>query len=76
MLFVDEIVLIDETRSGVNDRMKVWRHALGSKDFRLSKTKTEYIKCKFNDMTPEARVMVSMHKSYGQGEVSSILGYI
>lgn len=35
MLFADDIVLIDETRSGVNDRPEVWRHALESKCFML-----------------------------------------
>ncbi|XP_070002433.1 secreted RxLR effector protein 78-like [Nicotiana sylvestris] len=28
MLFTDDIVLIDETRSGINERLEVWRHAL------------------------------------------------
>jgi hypothetical protein len=48
MLFADDIVLIDETRDGVNDRLEVWRQTLESKGFRLSRTKTEYLECKFS----------------------------
>ncbi|XP_070022655.1 secreted RxLR effector protein 78-like [Nicotiana sylvestris] len=47
MLFADDIVLIDETRSGINERLEVWRQALGSKGFKLSRTKMEYLECKF-----------------------------
>ncbi|XP_060184561.1 uncharacterized protein LOC132614183 [Lycium barbarum] len=50
MLFVVDIVLIDETLSGVNARLEVWRQTLESKGFRLSMTKTEYLGCKFTDI--------------------------
>ncbi|XP_070040439.1 secreted RxLR effector protein 78-like [Nicotiana tomentosiformis] len=43
MLFADDIVLIDETCSGVNARLEVWRQTLESKGFKLSRTKTEYL---------------------------------
>ena len=48
MLFVDDIVLIDETKSGVNAKLDVWREVLESKGFKISRTKTEYIKCNFS----------------------------
>jgi len=48
MLFADDIVLIDETRSGLNQRLEKWRHSLESKGFRLSRSKTEYLRCGFN----------------------------
>ncbi|KAM3223006.1 hypothetical protein P3L10_022276 [Capsicum annuum] len=48
MLFADDVVLIDETRGGVNDKLEVWRQTLESKGFRLSRSKTEYLECKFN----------------------------
>ena len=48
MLFADDIVLIDETRTKVNDRLEAWRHGLESKGFKLSRTKTEYLECKFS----------------------------
>ncbi len=43
MLFVDDIVLIDESRQGVNDKLEVWRQTLESKGFRLSRNKMEYL---------------------------------
>ncbi|XP_070046795.1 uncharacterized protein [Nicotiana tomentosiformis] len=53
MLFVDVIVLIDETRCGVNERLEVWRKTLESKGFMLSRTKIEYLECKFSGTTQE-----------------------
>nr|XP_016469921.1 PREDICTED: uncharacterized protein LOC107792243 [Nicotiana tabacum] len=54
LLFADDIVLIDETQGGVNERLEVWRHTLESKGFKLSRTKTEYLECKFSGVTQEA----------------------
>ena len=48
MLFADDIVLIDETRSGMNEKLEKWRYSLESRDFRLSRFKTEYLRCGFN----------------------------
>ena len=48
LLFADDVVLIDEMRKGVNDKLKVWRQTLESKGFRLSRSKTEYLECKFS----------------------------
>jgi len=48
MLFVDDIVLIDETRDRVNAKLELWRQTLESRGFKLSKIKTEYMKCKFS----------------------------
>ncbi|XP_070024980.1 uncharacterized protein [Nicotiana sylvestris] len=48
MLSADDIVLIDEMRGGVNERLEVWRQTLKSKGFKLSRTKTEYLECKFS----------------------------
>ncbi|XP_060183178.1 uncharacterized protein LOC132613148 [Lycium barbarum] len=56
----DDIVLIDKTRSGFNDRLEVWRMTLESKGFRLSRTKTEYTECKFSDVTQETDVEVKI----------------
>ncbi|KAG5606376.1 hypothetical protein H5410_027868 [Solanum commersonii] len=53
-------VLIDETRDRVNARLEVWRQALESKGFRLSRTKTEYLRCKFSDMLDEVDVEVRL----------------
>ena len=41
-------VLIDESREGVNTKLERWRDTLESKDFRLSRAKTEYLYCRFS----------------------------
>lgn len=46
---VDDIVLMDKTWEGVNARLEVWREALKTKGFKLGKSKTEYVECKFRD---------------------------
>ncbi|KAJ7946136.1 Retrovirus-related Pol polyprotein LINE-1 [Quillaja saponaria] len=48
MLFADDIVLVDETREGLNSKLGMWRNALESKGLRLSRTKTEYMECNFS----------------------------
>ncbi|XP_016566625.1 uncharacterized protein LOC107864706 [Capsicum annuum] len=60
MLFTDDVVLINETRGRVNDKLEVWRQTLESKGFRLSKTKTEYLKCKFTNLPHEDSVVVEL----------------
>ena len=48
MLFADDIVLVDETREGVNTKLELWRNNLESKGFKLSRKKTKYMECKFS----------------------------
>ncbi|KAM1714241.1 hypothetical protein ACFX12_024872 [Malus domestica] len=48
MNYRDDIVLIDETREGVNAKLNLWREVLESKGLRLSRSKTEYMECKFS----------------------------
>ena len=36
-----------ETRVVVNRKLELWRHTLESKVFRLSRTKTKYMRCEF-----------------------------
>ena len=48
MLFADDVVLIDDSRAGVNRKLELWRRTLESKGFRLSRTKTEYMRCSFS----------------------------
>ncbi|KAF3647074.1 putative ATP synthase subunit O, mitochondrial-like [Capsicum annuum] len=61
-ILVDEElrVLIIETRVCVNDKLEVWRQTLKSKGFRLSRSKTEYLECKFNDVRLENEVVVKL----------------
>ncbi|KAK9157750.1 hypothetical protein Scep_004324 [Stephania cephalantha] len=49
MLFADDIVLVDETKDGVNKKLELWRNTLESKGFKLSRTKTEYMHCEFRN---------------------------
>ncbi|GMP98111.1 hypothetical protein CsSME_00046122 [Camellia sinensis var. sinensis] len=53
MLFANDIVLVDETREGVNTKLEIWRKVIKSKGFRISRTKTEYMKCKFSNSNNE-----------------------
>jgi Reverse transcriptase (RNA-dependent DNA polymerase) len=48
MLFANDVVLIDDSRIRVNQKLELWRQTLESKGFRLSRTKTEYMRCQFS----------------------------
>jgi Reverse transcriptase (RNA-dependent DNA polymerase) len=45
MLFADDMMLIDESRIRVDQKLELWRQTLESKYFRLSRTKIEYMRC-------------------------------
>jgi hypothetical protein len=53
MLFVDDVVLVDESQVEVNRKLELWRQTLESKGFRVSRTKTEYMRCNFGNATHE-----------------------
>jgi hypothetical protein len=59
MLFADDVVLVDETMAGVNGKFELWKDALESKGFRISRTKTEYMMCNFS-MTGHEDGVVSL----------------
>ncbi|ONM53611.1 Retrovirus-related Pol polyprotein LINE-1 [Zea mays] len=50
MFFADDVVLIEKSRSGVSQKLELWRQTLEAKGFRLSRSKTEYMKCDFSAM--------------------------
>jgi hypothetical protein len=56
----DDVVLVDDSRSGVNRKLEHWRETLESKVFRLSRTKTEYMRCGFSTTTHEEEEVVSL----------------
>jgi hypothetical protein len=63
-LFAHDVVLIDDSRIGVNQKLELWRQTLESKCFRLSRIKTEYMRCQFSgknsddgDVTLDERVV-------------------
>jgi hypothetical protein len=47
MLFADDVVLVDESRTGVEQKLELWRRTLEVKSFRLNRSKTEYMKYDF-----------------------------
>jgi hypothetical protein len=51
MLFAYDVVLVDESRTGVDQKLKLWRWTLKAKCFRLSMFKMEYIMCDFSTTT-------------------------
>jgi hypothetical protein len=53
MLFTDEVVLVDESRTKVDQKLELWRRTLEAKGFRLSRSKMEYMKCYFSATTQE-----------------------
>ena len=53
MLFVDDVVLENESQAGVNRKLQLWRQTLESKGLKLSRTKTEYMRCDFGRAAQE-----------------------
>jgi hypothetical protein len=51
MLFADDVVLMDTSITGVDQKLELWRQTLESKGFMLSRSKTEYMKCDFSATT-------------------------
>ena len=48
MIFADDIVLVAESADGLNNRLEHWREALEDNGLRVSRDKTEYLKCVFS----------------------------
>ncbi|KAD3069016.1 hypothetical protein E3N88_36896 [Mikania micrantha] len=53
MLFADDIVLVAETKEELNGRLEEWRTSLEQRGLRISRTKTEYLHCKFTEANEE-----------------------
>ncbi|GKF47330.1 retrovirus-related pol polyprotein LINE-1 [Tanacetum coccineum] len=47
MIFADDIVLIAESTEGLNNIIEKWRKALEDNGLRVSREKTEYLRCDF-----------------------------
>jgi hypothetical protein len=47
----DDVILVDESRTEVDQKLKLWRRTLEAKGFMLSRPKTEYMKCDFSATT-------------------------
>ena len=53
ILFADDVVPVDESQTGVNRKLELWWQTLESKGLRLSRTKTEYMRCDFGGAAQE-----------------------
>ena len=49
MFFGDDIVLLGDSKGEINQKLELWRMTLELKGFRLSRGKTEYMHCCFDD---------------------------
>jgi hypothetical protein len=47
---------VDESRTRVDLKLELWRQTLEAKGFRLTRSKTEYMKCDFSATTQEGDV--------------------
>ena len=47
ILFADDIVIVEESRKEINGKLELWREALEAHGFCISRSKTEYMECKF-----------------------------
>jgi hypothetical protein len=53
MLFTDDVVLVDESRTRVDQKLELWRRTLEVKCFSLSRSKIKYMKYDFSVTTQE-----------------------
>ena len=54
---------MDETKSGMNDKLELWRRTLETRGFRLSRNKTEYVACRFSGGEEEDQTVVKLDGS-------------
>jgi hypothetical protein len=66
MLFTVDMVLVDASRTVVDQKLELLRQTLEVKDFRLSRSKIEYMKCDFSATTQEEGMLDSMVRWYSR----------
>ncbi|KAK8926626.1 hypothetical protein KSP39_PZI018666 [Platanthera zijinensis] len=77
LLFVDDIVLVDEMHAGVNAKLESWRDTLDKKGFSLSKTKIEYMELKFSSAKRTNDFVIKLgDQGISQSECFKYLGSI
>ncbi|XP_076044683.1 uncharacterized protein LOC143027299 [Oratosquilla oratoria] len=59
MLFVDDIVLVSESREELQERLELWRGLLEDYGLKVSRRKTEYLEC---NVTQEGDLFMQDHK--------------
>ncbi|KAJ0617179.1 putative RNA-directed DNA polymerase [Helianthus annuus] len=60
LLFADDIVLIEESKQSLNERLEEWRVALEGKGLRISRSKTEYLYCDFSGAADEHDTQITI----------------
>ena len=60
MMYADDVVLCGETSGKVERLLGEWRVALEGGGMRISRTKTEYMRCTHHDQDREQRVLVRL----------------
>lgn len=50
MIFVDDVVLIDEMHEGMNKKLELWRSTLELKEREESGTQIQYMHCQFHEV--------------------------
>ncbi|XP_071712870.1 uncharacterized protein [Rutidosis leptorrhynchoides] len=56
LIFADDIVLVSEQMDELNRRLERWREALEQNGLRISRQKTEYLRCEFSRTEDELNV--------------------
>ncbi|KAL4199145.1 hypothetical protein AMTRI_Chr03g143430 [Amborella trichopoda] len=77
MLFTDDIGLLDETQNVVNTKLELRRNALESKCFKITRTQTKYMECKFsNNRSRDEEVVKIDGQEVQKGSYFQYLGLI
>ena len=60
MFFADDIVLVVENKEEANNKLEEWSAVLESRGSRISRAKTEYLRCEFSgiEMIDEPKVTI------------------
>ena len=61
MLFAYDVVLADDSGAGVNRKLELWRRTMESNGFRLSRSKTECMRCSFSSTMQEEEEIGRAH---------------
>lgn len=77
MFFADDFVLVDEIRECVNLKLEIWGNNLDAKGLKLSRVKTEYLKCNFNNKVNRSMRQASINNiEIGRNKIFQYLGSI
>ncbi|KAL6498970.1 hypothetical protein OROGR_028148 [Orobanche gracilis] len=74
MMFADDIVLIDETKVGVQQKLELWRDTLEAQSFSLNRSKNEYMECRFSDNSDREAEMITFDEKVVHG--STLFRYL